>query len=154
MDARGFVVLPGQGPMLDMSPGRSAVLKLQSRETRESVTMFEEAAPAGTETSFHLHHNSDEVAYVLNGEITFKIGDQITVGGPGTVAFMPRGIAHAWKNTGAETARVLFTFTPPEAGKLFEEQTRLGRPIISMGDREAAQIRRRYGWEIVGPPPF
>lgn len=93
MDARGFVVLPGQGPMLDMSPGRSAVLKLQSRETRESVTMFEEAAPAGTATSFHLHHNSDEVAYVLNGEITFKIGDQITVGGPSTVAFMPRGIA-------------------------------------------------------------
>jgi uncharacterized cupin superfamily protein len=48
--------------------------------------MFEETAPPGTQTNFHLHHASDEIAYVLSGEITFKIGDQITVGGPGTCA--------------------------------------------------------------------
>jgi len=41
----------------------------------------------------HLHQDSDEVAYVLSGEITFKIGDAVTVGGPGTCAFMPRGLA-------------------------------------------------------------
>jgi uncharacterized cupin superfamily protein len=60
----------------------------------------------------HLHHDSDEVAYILSGEITFKIGDQITVGGPGTSAFMPRDIPHAWKSTGAEPGRVLFLYTP------------------------------------------
>jgi hypothetical protein len=29
---------------------------------------------------------------------------------------MPRGIAHAWKNSGAETGRVLFLYTPARAG--------------------------------------
>jgi hypothetical protein len=29
------------------------------------------------------------VAYALAGEITFKIGEEVTVGGPGTCAFMP-----------------------------------------------------------------
>ena len=108
MDAKGFVVPPGQGPVWNMAPGRSATLKLQSGETAESMMMFEEVAPTGTQTDFHLHRYSDEVAYVLSGEVTLKIGDQVTVGGPGTCAFIPRGVAHAWKSTGAEAGRILF----------------------------------------------
>jgi quercetin dioxygenase-like cupin family protein len=133
-----------------MAPGRSATLKLQSRETAESVMMFEEAAPVGTVTNFQIHRDSDEVAYVLTGEITFKIGDHVTVGGPGTCAFMPGGVAHACKSTGVETGRVLFIFTPAEAGKAFEELQRLQRPVGSM----AAQVFQRHGAEVVGPPPF
>ena len=102
MGAKGFVVPPGGGSILSMAPGRSAVLKLLGGETGDSIMLFEETSPAGTETTFHLHRDSDEVAYVLSCEITFKIGDEVTVGGPGTCAFLPRGDAHAWKNTGAE----------------------------------------------------
>ena len=78
--------------------------------------MFEETLPAGTASLHHLHHDSDEVAWVLEGEFTFRIGDEVTVGGPGTCAFMPRDIPHAWKNTGTETGRVLFLYTPAMAG--------------------------------------
>jgi quercetin dioxygenase-like cupin family protein len=154
MDEKGFVVASGRGPVWDMSPGRSATLKLQSEETAESVTMFEEVAPTGTATAFHIHHNSDEVAYVLGGEVTFKIGDQVTVGGPGTCAFIPRGVAHAWKSTGAEVGRILIVFTPAEAGKWFEERQRLQRPIASLTDAEVAQLRWRCHFELVGPSPF
>lgn len=154
MNAKGFVVMPDQGPVWNMAPGRSAVLKLLSEETAESVMMFEEAVPAGGQTSVQLHHDSDEVAYVLRGEITFKIGDQVTVGGPGTCAFIPRGTGHAWKNTGAETARVLFLYTPARAGKMFEEASRLQRPVASIDRDEAAELMRRYGTETLGPPPF
>ena len=108
MDANGLVVMPGKGPVWKMAPGRSSTLKLRNGETDESVMIFEEVAPVGTVTPMHLHHDSDEIAYVLSGEITFKIGDAVTVGGPGTCAFMPRDVAHAWKSTGAETGRVLF----------------------------------------------
>ena len=107
---------------------------------------------AGTDTTFHLHRDSDEVAYVLSGEISFKIGDEFTVGGPGTCAFMPRGVPHAWKNTGAETGRVLFLYTPAGAGGFFEVQ--LARPAGSANGPEANEMRRRHGWEIVGPSPF
>src|SRR5204863_526191 len=107
-DSQGIVVPPGEGAVLDMSPGRAAALKLQSGETGDSIMMFEETVPAGTKSTVHLHHDSDEIAYVLEGEVTFLIGDAVTVGGPGACAFMPRGIAHAWKSTGADTGRVLF----------------------------------------------
>jgi quercetin dioxygenase-like cupin family protein len=152
MDAKGFVIPPGGGSQLSMAPGRSAALKLLSGATAESVMLFEETAPAGTDTTYHLHSDSDEVAYVLSGEITFKIGDVVTVGGPGTCAFMPRGVPHAWKNTGGETGRVLFLYTPAAAGKFFE--ARLDRPAGPIDSAEAIELRKRYGWEIVGPPPF
>ncbi len=154
MDAQGIVVLPGQGPVSRMSPGRSVALKLLGGATGDSIMMFEETIPAGTKSTFHLHHGSDEVAYVLSGEVTFKIGDAITVGGPGTCAFMPRGVPHAWKNTGAETGRVLFFYTPAGAGGLLEEQQRTRRTFASMSEREVAEICQRHGWEIVGPSPL
>jgi len=91
MAARGIVVPPDQGPL---SPGRSFSLKLRGGETGDSIMMFEETVPPGTKSTYHLHHDSDEVAYVLSGEVTFKIGDEVTVGGPGTCAFMPRGVRH------------------------------------------------------------
>ena len=122
MSEQGIVVPPGQGAVWNMAPGRSAVLKLLGGDTGESIMLFEETVPAGTTSTYHLHHDSDEVAYVLRGEVTFKIGDQVTVGGPGTCAFMPRGVSHAWKNTGTETGRVLFLYTPARAGGLMEEQ--------------------------------
>ena len=151
MDARGIVVSPDQGPV---SPGRSFSLKLRGGEAGDSIMIFEETIPAGTKSTFHLHHHSDEVAYVLSGEVTFKIGDAVTVGGPGTCAFMPRGVPHAWKSTGAETGRVLFLYTPAKAGRLIEEQQRTGRGFRSMNERELADILQRHGWELLGPSPL
>jgi len=144
---KGLRGVAGSRAGVENGPGRSATLKLQTGKTAESMMMFEEVAPAGTATNFHLHRDSDEVAYVLSGEVTFKIGDQITVGGPGTCAFIPRGVAHAWKSTGAETARVLFIFTPAEAGKALQ------RLQCSVGPM-AAPVFQRHGAEVVGPPPF
>ena len=154
MGAQGIVVQPEEGPVSSFTPGRSIVLKLLGGATDDSIMLFEETAPAGTKSTLHLHHESDEVAYVLSGEVTFKIGDEITVGGPGTCAFMPRGVPHAWKSTGAETGRVLFLYTPARAGGLIEEQQLTGRKFASMNERELAEVCQRHGWELLGPPPF
>jgi len=147
MVAQGIVVPPGQDPV---SPGRSFALKLRGGETGNSIMMFEEIVPVGTKSTFHLHRDSDEVAYVLAGEITFMIGDEVTVGGPGTCAFMPRGVRHAWKSTGAETGKMLFLYTPARAGGLIEEQQRTRRGFASMNERELAEILERHGWELLG----
>ena len=90
---------------------QTAALKLQNEQTGQSVMAFEEVTPAGTETPLHLHHDSDEVMYVLSGQYSFKIGDHVSSGRPGTCVFMPRSIPHAWKNTGDETGRAFFIYT-------------------------------------------
>ncbi len=148
---KGFVVPSGGGKHLDSpTPGRFFDLKLLGHETNESIMMFEETLPAGTASLFHLHHDSDEVAWVLSGEFTFKIVDEVAAGGPGTCAFMPRDVPHAWKNTGSETGRVLFLYTPAAAGGLIED---LAERRPSSAD-EHVKLFQRHHWEVVGPNPL
>jgi quercetin dioxygenase-like cupin family protein len=136
------------------SAGRSFALKLRVDESAGSVMMFEETFPLGARSTLHLHHDSDEVAYVLGGELTLKIGDETTVAGPGSCIFMPRGVPHCWKCTGRETGRVLFLYTPAKAGGLIEEQQRTGRMFNAMSELELADLLQRHGWELLGPSPL
>src|SRR5262249_33206528 len=125
-------------------------LKLLGGETGESIMMFEERLPAGTTSLYHLHRGSDEVAWVLEGEFTFKIGDNVTAGGAGTRAFMARDVPHAWKNTGGTTGRVLSLYPPAQAGGYIEALAG-GRPAT---DAERQALLDRHQWEIVGPNPL
>jgi quercetin dioxygenase-like cupin family protein len=156
MGAQGIVVQPGEGLVSSSSttPGRSYALKLLGGATGDSIMMFEETVPAGTKSTLHLHRDSDEVGYVLEGEITFLIGDEVTVGRPGTYAFMPRGVRHAWKSTGTETGKVLFLYTPAKAGGLLEEQHETRRSFGEMSESELADTLERHGWELLGPSPL
>jgi len=148
---QGFVIPVGGGKQFDSpTPDRYFVLKLLGRETGGSIMMFEEIVPPGGTSLYHLHHDSDEVAWVLAGEFTFKIGAIVTAGGPGTCAFMPRNVPHAWKNTGKETGRALFLYTPSNAGNLVEELAE-GRPT---NDYERAKLFERHRWQLVGPNPL
>jgi quercetin dioxygenase-like cupin family protein len=147
----GLVVPAGGGRRFDSpTPGRFFALKLLGRETSDSIMMFEETLPAGTASLHHLHRDSDEVAWVIAGEFTFQIGDEVSSGGPGTCAFMPRNVPHAWKNTGTETGRVLFLYTPAAAGGLIEALSER-RPD---NDDEHKRLFERYRWEVVGPNPL
>ena len=149
--AKGFVVPSGGGKRFDSpTPGRSFALKLLGHETGESIMMFEETLPPGGTSLHHLHRDSDEVAWVISGEFTFKIGDEVTVGGPGTCAFFPRDIPHAWKNTGSETGSVLFLYTPAAAGGLVEALSER-RPA---DDDERDKLFERHRWKVVGPNPL
>ena len=150
---KGFVVPAGGGQHFDMgAPGRVAALKLLGHETSESIMLFEETVPVGTKSTLHRHSDSDEVAWVLAGEITSLIGDEVSVGGPGTCAFFPRNVPHAWKSTGRETGRVLFLYTPAAAGGYVEELSK--RSAGSLDDDDRHTLRQHYRWEVVGPNPL
>ena len=113
---KGLVVPAGGGKHLDMAaPGRFAALKLLGHETNESVMLFEETIPAGTKSLFHQHRDSDEVAWILAGEITFRIGDQVTVGGPGTCAFFRATFRTRGRTPAARPAESCFSTRRPPA---------------------------------------
>jgi quercetin dioxygenase-like cupin family protein len=152
-ETKGFVIPAGGGKRhASPTPGRFFDLKLLGCETADSIMMFEETLPPGTASLYHLHHDSDEVAWVLAGEITFKIGDAMTTGGPGTCAFMPRNVGHAWKNTGSETGRVLFLYTPAAAGGYIEAMADRSAGPMTAAERD--EFCARYRWKILGPNPL
>src|SRR5258707_15895814 len=104
--SKGFVVPAGGGKHVgDNEPDRFSHLKLLTDQTNGSIMMFEQAVPAGTKSWFHLHPKSDEVAWVLEGEISLKNGDVERKGGAGPRAFMPRNVPHILKNCGSTPGR-------------------------------------------------
>ena len=147
---KGIVVPAGGGKHYEEAPGRFFDLKLLADQTGQSIMLFEETVPAGTKSTHHLHHDSDEVVWVLEGEFTFKIGDEVFSGGPGTCAFLPRAVPHAWKNSDAGPGRAVFLYTPGSAGKYIEEMRE--RPDLSEAERE--DQRTRHGWKLIGPNPL
>jgi quercetin dioxygenase-like cupin family protein len=145
---KGIVVPAGGGAHLGEKSGQITSMKLFGRDTGQSVTLWEQAVPAGSRNSWlHLHRDSDEVAWVLEGEFTFKIGDEVTIGGPGTCAFIPRNVPHAWKNSGSTPGRLIWLMTPAGAGKFIEEMVECSSGSISKRLEEA-------GWEVLGPSPL
>ena len=101
-----------------MEPGRPTTFKLLSDQTDGSVAVFEEVVPPGMGTPLHIHPISDEVIYLLAGEFTFKIGDQVTKGGAGTCVFIPHGTPHGWRNTGGMVGKAVYTFAPADNAKV------------------------------------
>lgn len=152
MSAKGIVIPADGGRRLDgLTPGGRFDLKLVGRDTADSIMLFEEICPVGRKSRYHLHRDSDEVIWVVAGEFSFKIGDEVTTGGPGTCAFMPRGVAHAWKNIGNDTGRLVGLYTPAAAGGYIEELLEEGRPQTP---EESKALADRHHWEIVGPNPL
>ncbi len=81
-------------------------------ETDGRYTIFEAIVPPGGGAPHHLHTREDETFYVLEGQLTLKIGDETLVAGPGTFVNLPIGNPHSFRNESDETARVLISFTP------------------------------------------
>jgi mannose-6-phosphate isomerase-like protein (cupin superfamily) len=58
------------------------------------------------------HHDFDELFWVLDGELTFQLGDEVVTRRAGEIAFAPRGIHHTFANHSGAPARTIIACTP------------------------------------------
>jgi glyoxylate utilization-related uncharacterized protein len=86
--------------------------------------------------------------YVIEGEMRFKVGDELQSAPTGSFVFIPRGARHTWQNVGREPARMLIHFTPSGMERFFDEFAALEAPDPGAFQRVAAKV----GMDVVGPP--
>jgi quercetin dioxygenase-like cupin family protein len=79
--------------------------------TGGQVTIVEEFSGTGDASPLHLHRHEDEMFWLLEGAMTAWVGDQRFELAPGGFAFLPRGIAHAYRFP-ADQSRALLVTTP------------------------------------------
>lgn len=48
--------------------------------------------------ALHIHHQDDEIFYVVSGEFLFQLENDIILGKAGDTIFVPRGVAHTFAN--------------------------------------------------------
>lgn len=65
-------------------------------------------------------HDFDETFCVLDGELTFQLGDDVFTRRAGEFAFAPRGVAHTYANLSGAPARALPVITPAGFERYFD----------------------------------
>jgi quercetin dioxygenase-like cupin family protein len=95
----------------------------------------------------HTHTREDECAFVLEGELTFDVGGRIVVAPAGSFVLKPRGIYHAFCNTGTEVARVLEFHAPGAFEDYYDEYERIVEGDMGEDERRRARVElgERYG---------
>jgi len=68
--------------------------------------------PLGGGPPTHHHDRYDEAFYVLSGEMEFRVDGETARVPSGSMAWVPRGATHGFRNSSAEPARMLVVTTP------------------------------------------
>jgi mannose-6-phosphate isomerase-like protein (cupin superfamily) len=105
-----FVLRKGEGQSV-WSLGGRFTMKVSEADAGGRFALVEALAFRATEPPLHIHHKEDEAWYVLDGHMTFYVGDAVLEADAGSFVFAPSGIAHTF-TVDVEPTRVLVLASP------------------------------------------
>ena len=142
-EVRPIVRGPGEGRPI---PGRErVVLKATGAETGGAAAFLEAASAPGARLDPHVHPGSDELIYVLDGRVRYRVGERTVEAAAGASVFVPRGTVHAAETVGPGPARVLAAYVPAGPERALEAVARAPR-------EERDRVAREFDMEFVAPP--
>src|SRR5829696_2811004 len=159
--SRIFALGAGEGEAL-WGDGLLATIKVNGEQTDGRSSLVEILAPDGYGSGLHVHHREDEGFWILEGELTFYVGEKTIKAQPGSFLFGPKDVPHAFR-VDSGPARLLFILSPAgmEAGirEMGEPAKSLSIPPPPEEPPDEAEMGRlmaiatKYGGEMLGPPP-
>ncbi len=119
---------------------------LPASATGGAFGLVEHDLPAGQLGSpVHTHEREDEYSYVLSGRLSAQVGDSVIDAGPGELVAKPRGIPHAFWNSGTEPVRFLELISPAGFEEYFFE---LAEPFNGHDEQAMGEIVGRYRLDL------
>ena len=142
--------------------GMLETVKIGRADTDGRYGMLEIVVRPGDGSPWHVHPEEDEWLYVLDGHITFYVGETRMDLGAGGFAFGPKGVPHTFIGAGDRPARALVGFAPMQfegfLREVGEPTTERVLPPPHPADApppdfaKLAAIGKRNGLVILGPP--
>ena len=107
----------------DFSVGPDQVTALvEAADTNDAFSLIHYvAAPGVPGPPPHIHRETSETFYVLDGEVRFTAGGTTQTLHQGEIAFVPPGIVHTFVNAGSGPARWVGVFSPGHAMDMVED---------------------------------
>src|SRR5256886_3448322 len=99
--------------------GVGVKFKISGDETNRAFSIVEHHVQPRTLVPPHLHHDTDEYSYVVEGQFGARTGDEILLAGPGDYILKPRGIPHTFWNPTDKVPRLVEIISPAGVGKIF-----------------------------------
>jgi quercetin dioxygenase-like cupin family protein len=134
-----------------VGPGDLYTFLVTGEETGGAYFVMEAFVPPGGGPPAHIHWREDETFYVLEGNCTFRLGDDLVTAGPGDFVHVPRGIVHCFHNGGTETARLIITFTPAGIERFFQDTLERTHDLSAPIPDNVAEVAARY---VAAAPRF
>lgn len=107
-----IMLSPGAGQPLQFV-GISTVIKVPSEASGGAYSLIESTiSPRFQGFQPHLHLRMTEAFYLLEGTLTFQLGEQTVEATPGSFVLIPPGIVHTYSNPSDAPARYLLTMSP------------------------------------------
>jgi mannose-6-phosphate isomerase-like protein (cupin superfamily) len=128
--------------------GTTIVVRASADTTGGAFTLFEEETPV-LDTSRHVHRETDELYYVIEGEHVFVCGDEEFTVGPGGTLFLPHGVPHAHRRVVPRTGRLLCMTSPAGFEGFFRVLAEASRTGTSFDDAYE-RASREYGVTWLG----
>jgi len=156
----GLFIGPSEGKDLTNPIGGRMVVKDRDEATGGAYSIHDNTIPPGSPGPRpHLHRRHEETFYVLEGELTVRVGTRRISAPTGSFVVIPRGVVHQPSNPGAEPTRVLLIFSPAGMDRFFEEAAEGRMPLAGppptdpdvIGKLEA--FTEKYGYEFAEFPP-
>lgn len=134
-----------------MIAGLDAEVKVGGERTSGRVAVVEFMLGPRRLVPPHKHVSEDEISYVLEGEVTFRVGDLIVAARPGTCVNKPRGVFHTFWNATDRPVRLLEIIVPAGLENHFRGMPNTsGRALNVHSDDWVPELRERYGLTLVG----
>lgn len=102
--------------------GGAISVRLRHEQTGGECALIENVIPGGYQAlPMHTHADFDEAFYLLEGALSFHVGDDAITATPGTLVYAPGVVPHRFANYGEQPARMLIFVTPAGHERFFEE---------------------------------
>ncbi|HEX2222234.1 MAG TPA: cupin domain-containing protein [Candidatus Limnocylindria bacterium] len=113
---RARLIRAGDAPLTELRYGRGTMLRLVGPAIgARAVDLHLNTIRAGSAPGpYHLHTGSENVYYVLSGQVRIRIDGVDHDASPGDAVFIPPGVPHSATNAGEEDARLLEIYAPAE----------------------------------------
>ena len=142
----GRVVPPGEGHVIRLG-GSEFTFKVVSEDTGGAYSIMEYFAPPGAGSPMHRHFGEDEAFHILQGTMTFQLGEERIEAGTGAFVYIPKGLRHAFANRTEEPVHALVILTPAGLERYFQEVAAL----VEAGVTDAATfqaVNQKYNLEF------
>jgi quercetin dioxygenase-like cupin family protein len=122
-------------------------------ETNGALGAVEVAGPGGAAPPLHVHHREDEAFYVVEGQYSVFVGDDVIEASPGAWVWGPRDVPHGYQIHSARGGH-LSLIMPAGFEAFFEEVAAIAQPGADPRNEMSriAAVAARYGVEFLGPP--
>lgn len=139
--------------------GALAIIKASGKDTDKQFALVEVVEHEGAVAPLHVHHNEDEAFWVLEGSLTFEVGDKTIKAEAGSFLFGPKDVPHRY-TVDSGPARLLFILSPSGFEDFIRETSEpASSPVLPPQsdapptDEEMEQLMpivQKYGMEILG----